>query len=185
MAELETYNIVGEVWKDIQGYEGQYMVSSKGRVKSVSRFTCDSNGYLKHKKERILKCSITKGYFFVSLNNGDIKRKSVHRLMCIAFLPNLSNKPQVNHKNGIKTDNRLENLEWCTNKENSDHAYRNGLLKKGEEINTCKLNQTDVKFIREMYKSGKYSQRRLARMFNISQSAIGRAIRKKSWRHVP
>lgn len=105
-----------EIWKNIKGYEGLYQVSSDGRVKS-----------LKWNKERILKPGIRKGgYLQVALCAGG-KQKSlmVHRLVCEAFHDNPENKPEVNHINEIKTDNRACNLEWCTRIENMNHGTRN------------------------------------------------------------
>lgn len=103
-----------EVWKDIQNYEGLYQVSNLGSVKSFY-----------YGKEKILRPGKTHyGYLEVNLRmNNTSSMKKVHRLVCEAFLSNPENKTQVNHINGIKTDNRLDNLEWCTNSENQKHSF--------------------------------------------------------------
>lgn len=113
---------MNEIWRDVVGYEGLYQVSNIGRVKSLPR-----NGTIK--EERILKPRITKnGYLYVHLRNGSIsKYVKVHKMVAVAFIPNPENKPQINHINGIKTDNRVDNLEWNTASENMLHAIKLGL----------------------------------------------------------
>ena len=111
-----------EIWRDITGYEGYYQVSSEGRVKSLER----KNNYGRTVKERILKPAFDGwGYLVVTLCAGG-KRKNlmVHRLVCEAFNDNRDEKPEVNHINEIKTDNRACNLEWCTRRENLNHGTR-------------------------------------------------------------
>jgi len=109
-----------EIWKDVVGYEGKYKVSNLGRIKSILKT-----------KEIILKCSTNeKGYRCTHLTiNGHGKKKKVHRLVCIAFLENPNDYKQVNHIDGDKFNNRVENLEWCTAKQNVQHAIKNNLTK--------------------------------------------------------
>jgi len=118
-----------EIYKDIKGYKGLYQISSLGKVKSISRII--DNGFNKRLiLDRILKISSdSKGYMYATLYNKSRKHIKVHRLVAIAFIPNPENKPQINHKNGIKNDNNVFNLEWCTNSENQIHAYKIGLNK--------------------------------------------------------
>ena len=115
-----------EIWKDVKGYEGIYQCSSFGRIKTVERYITEINGKKRIRKEIIRKqCLCKNGYYYITLNvNMKIKQISVHRIVASTFLPLIMNKNVVNHKNGIKTDNRIENLEWCNKSENELHAYR-------------------------------------------------------------
>lgn len=114
-----------EIWKDIKNYEGLYQVSNKGRIKSLDRYV---NYKVKGKKRlvqgKIKKLTVNeKGYLKVTLfKNGKGETREVQRFVAEAFIPNPENKPQVNHINGDKTDNKICNLEFCTCKENSLHS---------------------------------------------------------------
>lgn len=131
-----------EFWKSVKGYEGYYEVSNLGRVRSVTRKIERTNPKKTDEKMeftyrgKLVKFWLTKkGYCRVTLNRDNIKRNHlVHRLVCDAFIENTDNKPQVNHKNGIKTDNTYSNLEWCTNEENFIHSVINGMQPRVKEI---------------------------------------------------
>lgn len=123
-----------ETWKDVQGYEGLYQVSNLGRIRSLDRIVNAKNGSKQTKKSRILLQEITiHGYCRVRLfdNDGKAKHYAVHRIVMNAFVGESS--CQVNHINEIKTDNRLENLEYCTAKENCNHGTRNDRISKSKE----------------------------------------------------
>jgi hypothetical protein len=114
-----------EIWKDIKGYEGLYQVSNKGNVKSLNRITINSLGYKRKLKGKYKLQRNIKGYSYTTLHKKGIRNSyGVHRLVAISFIENKKNKPQINHINGNKKDNRVENLEWCNASENQLHNYR-------------------------------------------------------------
>src|SRR3954451_6535865 len=130
-----------EVWKDIKGYEGRYIISNAGNV-------------LSYKGKLIKLRAAINGYLRVWLNNEHgYKAFSVHRIVSAHFIPNHYNKPFVNHINGSKTDNRVANLEWCTQSENMRHAFLSGLQKPndGERNGQSKLTYNQVEVIRKTH----------------------------------
>ena len=113
----------------ILGYEGFYEISPEGIIKSLPRINIYKNGHHRKNKGRIMKPhSNPDGYIYYTLTKEKHSVQiGLHRLLALAFIPNPENKPQVNHKNGIKSDNRLNNLEWVTESENAKHAFCIGL----------------------------------------------------------
>ena len=139
-----------EMWKDIKGFEGQYQISSEGRVKSLARKIIDKAGHTHTIKECFMKTTPDKdGYKIIGLRDGSGSQKKfrLHRLVCEAFHPNPDNKPQVNHIDEDKSNNKASNLEWSTAKENCNHGTRNA---RGAKANSKPVAQyaLDGKLIR-------------------------------------
>lgn len=164
-------NLPGETWKDVKDYEGLYQISNKGRVKS-----------LRWAGGKVLKFGNSGfGYFFVNLSkNNKCRNFFVHTLVARAFIPNPENKPEVNHIDGNKKNNCVENLEWVTESENHLHAYKTGLRKRSNS----KLSDEDVRFIREHYKfrNSEYNTYSLARMFQVCPVTILNIVHNKNYK---
>lgn len=129
-----------EVWKDIKGYEGIYQVSNLGRIKSFKRKSINEGLILKPHEIRL-------GYLQVTLYDKN-KRKIflVHRLVAMTFIPNPQNKPEINHKDGNSSNNKVSNLEWCTHQENIQHAWDNGLQVVTEKQKECGRKYAKINF---------------------------------------
>ncbi len=169
-----------EIWKKVVGYEGIYEISSYGRLRVLLK-------YRKYRdyQSKILNPSNDKDGYLRTCLTKNKKRKSVfiHRLVAQSFIPNPENKHCVNHINGIKTDNRVENLEWVTHSENNKHAIKLGLSGQapGELHHMSKLKKQDVIEIREIYSKKIKTQKELGVIYGVSQTQIGRIVNNKRW----
>ena len=176
-----------EIWKGIKEYDFYYSISNLGRVKSLKRVVTHKRCKLSVNEKIITNCISTFGYPFVRMTiNNKTKNFKIHRLIAQAFIPNPENKPQVNHINGIKTDNRVENLEWCTHSENMRHALDTKLrvMKNGTGIYNSKLTDKIVLTAKERYKNEKISYQKLANEYNVSKSVMMLAVKGINWKHL-
>ena len=173
-----------EIWKDIEGYVGLYQVSNLGRVRSLDRTIVYKEGKKHFYKGQILKqCRNKKGYLRVPLSTNDMRKTViVHRLVATAFIPNPLSLPQVNHKDGNKANNSALNLEWVTGSENTQHAVKFGLIKKGGGSHSAKLSNQEVSEIRQLYSTGDYSQSDLAKKYKVVERTIFRIIHNKTYK---
>lgn len=174
----EPEDLEGEVWKEVGGFDGMYKVSNLGRVKS----------YNLNKIGNILKPRTYSNYDSVVLTDkeGSFKKHMVHRLVAYAFIQNPDNLPQVNHLDGNKHNNLVENLEWCTQQQNAKHAY-NVLYpdkNKGEGNAFSILTNKIVLEIFEMTESGEYRHWEIAEKYGIDRSTVTDIARGKSWSHI-
>lgn len=174
-----------EIWKDIPNYEGLYQASNLGRIKSLEKQVWN-NHQMVVRPEKILKpFSDKKGYFRVKLyKNQKCKTQKLHRVIAQTFIPNIFNKPEVNHEDGNKANNMVENLSWATSKENVNHAFRTGLskAKKGKNSKLSKkVYQFDLKgnFIKE-WSCVSEAERQL-KIRNISSVCYGKRNRAGEW----
>lgn len=176
-----------EKWEDVVGYKGYYQVSSFGRVRSLSRVSQMKNGVKRKVKGKLISTShLDRGYPKVSLYgpSGKCEPKSVHRIVAKAFIPNPENKTEVNHINGIKHDNRLVNLEWCTRLENARHARDSNLYKVGEKCHLSKLTGEEVLGIHELLIKGSHTFKGIASIYSVDRTLIGLINQGKIWSSV-
>ena len=178
MIELRDYQI--EQWRDIPGYDGIYQASSFGRIKSISRSVPTKKG-TQFVKERILKHSINKGYARISLSYKNIVyRKAVHFFVASCFLPNPESKKYINHKDGDKLNNKVDNLEWCTSSENEQHSYKS----LGKINSHRKLSEHDLIYIKaNAVKAKRYmgggNIAEIAKMFSVHKKTIHNVLNNK------
>lgn len=176
---IEQSAIQTEEWLPVPGYDGLYEVSNLGRVRSYHNF-----GFGRKKEPKLLKPTTDfYGYLQVTLCNNSVHEQTkVHKIVALAFLGVNPGGMQIDHINGNKEDNRAENLEWVTPKENTLRSVTTGLKPTGERHGMHKLTQSAVDEIRKLYKTGQYSHRQLGEMFGISHCVAGKIIRNEAWR---
>lgn len=168
--------------KAIKGYEERYRVFEDGRIVSIAKSPKNKN------RNKDLKHWIDKdGYHTVSLfKNGKSKQFRVHRLVAEAFIENFNNLPQVNHIDGNKDNNSVENLEWISLQDNIRHAYKIGIYKKGEDRKNSKFTNEQVKWIRKNYIKGdkEFGSRPIARKFGVTKTCIYLLVNYKTYKEV-
>lgn len=163
-----------EIWKPINGFNGQYEVSNFGEVRSLPR-----NGTVL--KPRLIMGFIDKGGYHQVLLSGGRVHKKIHRLVAEAFIPNPEDKPCVNHIDRVRTNNRVENLEWCTHLENVQHTFRCGY--KAQEMNEhsqSKLDEMQVFCILKSINDGS-SIKGVSRYFKVTEGTIRDILSGKHW----
>lgn len=179
-------------WRPIEGFPG-YEISNLGVARSLPKelvmvphnresYTYTVKGYmlgLFTNKFGYVRCNLA---YFTDGKRNPITI-DVHRLVAKAFVPNPENKPHVNHINGIKSDNRAENLEWVTRRENIDHAMANGLLPKGSDHVRAKLKEEDIPVIRELIKSG-LKNFTIGKMYGVDHQTISKIRLGINWKHI-
>jgi len=179
-----------EEWKPVVGYEGLYEVSNLGVVKSLAKtkISLRKGVSVKSKvKEKLLKPDTQKKMPYQQVTLCKDKKYTatkIHRIVAKAFLPNMGNKPCVNHINNNPLDNRVGNLEWVSHKENSNHSVEQGRHCHGGAVNTTKLKEEEVFAIFSEYSKGGSSSRKLAKKYNLSKSTVLAILNGNSWKHL-
>ena len=172
-----------EEWRDITGYEGLYQVSNLGRVRSLDRYVNSGYNTKRFSKGKILSFLLQKnGYAKVMLSKENtVKNADLHRLVAETFIANPNNKTTVNHKDGNKENNKIDNLEWATQKENNNHAAANGL-----NLFLKKLSVDQIKKMRKEYipYSRKFGAVALSKKYNCSINTARLIVEGKRYKSI-
>lgn len=179
-------SLENEMWKPVVGYENSHEVSNKGRLRSIPRDVASRGGITRWRGKLISARLDQDGYPRPTLQvNKKRYYKLLHRLVAMAYIPNPDNKSCVNHIDGNKLNNNVENLEWCTVSENNNHAFRTGLKNNehstGERCNWAKLKQWQVNEIRRDYDKKTCNQKILADRYGIRDNTVSLIINNKTW----
>lgn len=177
--------IIREEWTQMEGFEGVFDMSNLGRIKSLERLSPYKHSFRKV-KEKILTASVNRYnyYKYTLCYNKKYTNVLLHRMIAIHFIENPENKPEVNHIDGVTTNNDLWNLEWNTPKENIANAFKLGAMycRKGTRNNGSKMTEAQVLEIREL--KGKMTYPEISKIYGIDVSTIGNIINRKSWNHI-
>lgn len=188
-----------EIWKDVRGYEGIYQVSNKGNVRSLDKFqdfplfAKGNSGGNKTvmtpvlRKGKLMRLTEAKtGYLCVGLfKDNKNKWTLVHRLVADAFLEQEENKKHVNHKDSNRKNNAVTNLEWCTPRENTNHAWTEGGLKDIPHktfVSNSKLTDEQIAEIKKIKTSTKIANEKIANMYGITRRSVDRLIKGESYK---
>lgn len=172
-----------ETWRPIPGWEDRYEVSDAGRVRSldciiVNQFQVP---YRREGKVRAL-WTDPKGYRHATLYRANVgKRFSVHRLVMLAFRGECPEGHMVCHENGDPSDNRLANLRYGTNSSNQLDRAKHGTHARGTRSVTNRHSEDDIRAMRALYSSGRYSQREIGNMYGIRQAAVSAIVNRRVW----
>lgn len=176
-----------EIWKPIAGFEGIYDISNLGRVKSLARLRRAKGNAFAPVRERIRVPAIQReGYVCAFLcREGKSAKFYIHRLVATAFLDNPENLPQVNHIDGNKQNNRIDNLEWTTASQNCRHAIDESLYQsaRGETAGNVKLTEENVREIRRLAVIG-LMHKEIAELFGVGRKNITKIVNRQRWKHV-
>lgn len=174
-------------WMIISDYEGYYQISATGAIRSLDRTVKRGRGGLVVIKAKDMIIQVDEnGYNYVKLNKlGKSKSFKIHVLVAKAFISNPLNKPFVNHKDGNKNNNNVNNLEWCTQSENEKHAHKTGLKNhKGENHPNHRLTDEIVIAVRDMFENKGISQREIGRKLGLNYKTINKIVHRQRWAHI-
>jgi len=171
--------------KQIPGWEGYYAASDTGEIISLERRVKLRNGQVRLYQRRVLRQTAVRGYLKVALRRPGIKKDmTVHRAVLLAWVPQHGDRAQVNHIDGNKHNNRLDNLEWCTQAENNEHARQNGLVDlRGENAHSAKLTDDAVRKIRSDSERG-VKDSYMAAEYGVSRRTINAVVNRRTWKHI-
>lgn len=173
-----------EIWKEIPRYNGAYLISNFGNMKSTERYCYHGDKPWLVKERLLSKVVGHTGYIEYQVTyNKKHRSEKAHRLVAEAFIPNPENKPHINHKDGNKQNNHVENLEWCTEKENVIHAYHHGLVKRCKKIAQYDMNMNLIKIWET---TGDIERAGIARKSSIHNvcKGINKYCKNYIWRYV-
>jgi hypothetical protein len=173
-----------EEWRAIPGWEGRYEVSNHGRVRSL-RLVAHNRDRLRAEPLIMKPGKLRHGYVRVGLCcGGVVRRQTIHTLVLVAFVGPRPKGMEAAHNNGVRDDNRAENLRWDTKKNNHADKVAHGTMVQGELCHMAKLTEAGVLSIRAEYASGGATQKRLAEKYGVGRQAISKVVNRKTWRHL-